>query len=528
MIKNILKAIAGYLPFKAVLPLGQSFSPQRRLALWVIVLLGLTASSCLKSKDEDYDPTRINDVSIRTTFESEYTLNVGDTLRLKADVDQTKPTAQLAYKWYYYSKATSSAPRVEIGNQAELDYPIITMPQGVYVLTVEVKDMASGVSTFKSTGLTIKRSTSEGWLMLTNTQGKPNFSIVTPQNELYRNVLMPSAEYPNLGTPEKLFVLNTPEANVQPIAFRTSDNMYFINHDTFEINNTIADAFLSPAGSRIMSFFGDLYAQNYFTIDERGKVYWLRRGLPANVNKNFPTGFSVPLGGSYEAAQTILPSSSSNPVQAFFFDRAGKRFVCQPAATASRDNMFPVRTLANAGLDKTKWDTDNFTDEMVFGGHGNSALNYIVGKNVSGYTLYTLNDIVYGAVVYPAVTEPQKLTALGQNSDIHLFAFSGKLPLFYYIDGQSLYLYNISERKSTLLYSFPEAEKPVDMKMLRETMGVTLPLANSQFAVAVNRGAEGILYTFNISNTGMLEGNSYFKRYEGIPFIVSLSYKNKP
>ncbi len=503
----------------------------KRLAIVFLSFLIPTLSGCLKKDTDKYNPDSINNVSIINSFDENYTFNIGDTIKLDAVVEKSKPASELSYKWYYYSTADASASLVEIGNQAKLQYPIITTKQGNYVLTLEVKDVATGVSSFQRMGLTIKRSTTEGWLMLTNTQGKPNFSIVTPANELFRNILLPSDDYPDLGTPEKLFVLNTVDARIQPIAFRTSNNMYFINHDTFTINSTIVDAFTTPLGSKIMSLYSDLYTLNYYTIDNQGQVYWLRRGLPANVNKNYPTGFSVPLGGNYKANSCFLGSVNGNPVSAFFYDEAAKRFMCQPAATATRNSLYSLKSFAVSGQDKAKWDTDNFPDEFVYSESGNSDLKYIVGKNATGdYMLYTLDDIAYMTTKYPATTEPLKLTAIAPNSNTRFFAFSGKLPLFYYITDRSLYLYNISERRSTLLYTFPATESPVDLKMLKEAPLPTtiIPRANMQLAVAANTSTEGILYTFNLTNTGILDGGSFFKRFDKIAPIVSVEYKNRP
>jgi hypothetical protein len=122
----------------------------------------------------------------------------------------------------------------------------------------------------------------------------------------------------------------------------------------------------------------------------------------------------------------------------------------------------------------------------------------------------------------PATSKAPLLIPNGE--DPYLFTLSGKLPLLYYMAGNNLYLYKITEKTSVLLYSFPTDETITALEMIRERIP-TNPLADTRIGIASNDSNGGIFYIFDLSPTGALQGGTYTSRIDGFDPIVDIAYK---
>lgn len=483
----------------------------------LFLFAALTFSSCLKKSTDTYDFDKINNVSIDSTYKDSYVVNVGDIFSIEGKATASKPTSKLSYQWYYYT-ATDSAKVV--GNSPKLDLPI-EMPTGVYTLVFKVTDDASQTSTFKQINLTVKELTSEGWLILTNDQNGPNFSIVSSEGDIYKNFLKPSDQFKNIGTALNFEVFNNAYAtNIQPITLTTTSDLYFIDHTDFKINSTANDAFKVVTNKEIIRYGSDEYSMGYYMIDSDGKVYYSK--ATGQADKNFPANFDQPCAGTYKATDIILTSLNSNPVSAIFYDELGKQFMYQRVNTTTL-TAFP------AAPSDAPFSMSNFTDKILYGAIGDNSQTYVVGKTNSGiFNLYTMG-LADPLKTYPARAKVQ--LDIPSGSVATLFAVSPKLPLLYYISGQSLYVYKMGEKKSTLLYTFPPSETPSDLKMLRGNQLITeavLPTLNNRIAVSTNENGEGIFYTFDITPTGNIKNAKYTDRITGFAPIVKIQYKQKP
>lgn len=480
----------------------------------IAMLLLLVLTSCLKQNLGDFAPDKVNDLTISGDLKDTYMVNVGDVLKLDAKVEQSQGNGSLTYQWYYYSTG-DNAVRVVVSNTAQLDLKI-EMATGSYILVAESTDTKTGVKAYKKMALKVKRFTSEGWLILTWKDNKANMSIVSSDNDVLRNFLIPSTEYPINSKPQKLFCVNHWDNTIQPIAILTAQpKLFFLDRNTFEVHNDETTAF-SGGGSPIITNFGtDMYFNSYYMWDIEGQVYQSNGGEDAN----YPSGFDQSMSGNYKASKFVLDVASGYPAPAVFYDEEAKRFLYQGYGGNEllSFNTKPVDAPFNVS---------NFTDEIKFAALGASEQTYIVGKSALGqYNLYTL-ALSKATDIYPA-SSVVKLT-IPNNGNPSFYAVSGKLPLLYYIVDNSLYLYKMGEKTTIKLYTFPAEETVAAFQMFRETLTLneaSNPLINNRLVVAVNNGSEGIFYTFDLSATGALKTGRYATRNDGFDPIIDIAYK---
>nr|WP_121269244.1 PKD-like family lipoprotein [Pedobacter schmidteae] len=478
-------------------------------------VLLLMLSACLKKELGDYNPNGVNDLTIGSNLQDAYLVNVDDILKLDATVAQSEGGGNLTYQWYYYDAAGSVTGRKVVSNAAKLEFKI-DMPTGLYYLVAETTDTKTGVKGYKKIALTVKRFTSEGWLLLTWKDNKTNLSIVSSANEVLKSFLKPSTAYPLDFKPEKLFCYNDWAPAAQPIVIKTSEpKLFFLDHNTFEVHSDGADAFVGGLSSSLTHFGSDMYFNVFYVWDANGAVYQTNRGTVID----YPSGFNQPLLGNYRASRFVLPVSSGYPVPAVFYDEQGKRFLYQDYGG---NTLKPFQ----AKPASAPFDVNNFTDEIKFTGLGASDMTYIVAKNTAGdYILYRL-ELNNALNVYPAMAA-DKLDLKGNGAPT-FYTLSGKLPLLYYILNNELYVYKMGEKRSTMVYSFPTDEAVSALSMLGGSPWFTStnnPAVENRLGIATNKGAEGVFYTFDLSATGLLKTGKYTTRNDGFDPIIDIAYK---
>ncbi len=210
-------------------------------AIILCLLIPCLLGSCIKKNLGNYDPNALNDFSIELSIPDNYLANVDDILKIQATLSQTKekPASAFTWQWKYYPAGNYiSDPAVIVGDQSAIELPI-TMATGQYVLVAEATETATNIKAYKKIALTVKKLSSEGWLLLTWKNNKANISIVSSDNIVFKDFLKPSEQYPVTHKPVKLFCVNDWDAGVQPIVLKTEEpELYFIDHNTFEINTS--------------------------------------------------------------------------------------------------------------------------------------------------------------------------------------------------------------------------------------------------------------------------------------------------
>lgn len=483
------------------------------------VLLLVVLSSCIKQNLGDYKPDSVNSLNIDGNLKDAYLVNVDDVLKLEANTKQSTGGGDITYQWYYYSSTNDAGDkRVVVGSSPKLELKI-DMKTGSYFLVVESTDTKTGIKGYKKMQLTVKRPTSEGWLLLTWKNSKANLSIVSSNNEVFKDFLRPSTEYPISVKPEKLICINDWDAASQPILITTAKpNIYFLDHNTFEVHNDGPMAFLSALNIKVTNFGSDLYNNAFYMWDDNGLIYTLAR--PRSGSIDFLSGFDQALPGNYRASKWVIPGPPTAPIPAIFYDEAGKRFVYHDP---SRKDIRPFTTKPFGA----PFDLNNFTDEIKFAGNGSDNRSYVIGKNIAGeYSLYTM-DFNKALDVYPAFAI-DKLNLIDNGAPV-FFTVSGKLSLLYYIANNGLYVYKMGEKKTQLLYPFPADEQVSALSMLRGSDWFQAtperPFIDNRLGIATNKSGVGVFYTFDLTATGAIRLGTYSTRNDGFEPIVDIAYK---
>lgn len=107
-------------------------------------------------------------------------------------------------------------------------------------------------------------------------------------------------------------------------------------------------------------------------------------------------------------------------------------------------------------------------------------------------------------------------------------AFSGLYFHIYYSVGNELYLLDVTNNSSKLVYQFPSSEIITAMKIKQTRSSfVGFPDNNRTIAVGTYDGQEGRVYVFSIDNVGEFVDQTYTTVYEGLNKPISLEYKNR-
>lgn len=477
------------------------------------VLVLLVLSGCLKQNLGDYKPDLVADLNVGSNLENSYVLYTNDVLQLDAALNHGVANESVTYQWHYYPADTyGTVEKVNVGNTSKLNMKM-DMNTGDYFLVVESTDTKTGVKGYKKMNLTVKSPTSEGWLLLTWKNNKADLSIVTSENKIFKNFLLPSDQYSIDAKPEKIICVNDWDKLSQPIVITTDKpNVYFLDHNTFEIKQDGTDAFSSAINFNVTNYGADIYNNVFYLWDDDGMVY--RKFRSGSID--FPTGFDQAFTGNYKASKWSIPVGSMYPVSSLFYDELGKRFIYDDW-TRTDMRFFGTRPSGAA------FDMNNFTDDIKLADNGSDGMSYIVGKNVLGeYHLYSmfLDDVINN---YPA-RAVDKLNITDKVSPA-FFTLSGKLSLLYYVVKNELFVYKMGQKETILLYTFPADEQVAALSMLRGSSGLNSALVDNRIGIATNKGSEGIFYTFDLTATGAIRLSKYNTRDEGFDPIISIAYK---
>lgn len=490
-----------------------------------IIGLSVVLSSCIKTYFGDYDYDLVPDIQFDDQLSDSYLLNVDDSLQFVVDMASLGVAEEdFSYRWYYYAENTATdgvTPIVEVGASPELNL-IGNMATGAYFFIFEAIDNETSLVYYKRMTLNVQRFTSEGWLILTSSGvGEANLSIVTSQDVVYRDFFPLSTTMPMVGNPLEILVVNSPQDGQQPIAIRTdAPQFYFLNRETYEIQTTANGLFAGGSSAQFDFFASDWWAATFYLRDTEGNFYWT-----SNVDDLLLPEFSGVMGGGYRLAPLAMPTSSSYPIHAMFYDEGNRQFVYQSTYV---NNIIPFQFQPEQIPVDPAFDIYNFTDRILFGGPGTEAVQYIVGiDEANNYTLYGFSIDYYTALIYPGVSTAPIVSP--SQDELRFFSLSGIRSLLYYMAGNDLYMYRMGEQDHILLYSFPEEERVVACEVFRQPVLVSdneyFPTMENRICVATNSNGEGFFYTFDLSPTGIIATGTYTDRYDGFPPIIDIAYK---
>ncbi|MEO6681237.1 MAG: PKD-like family lipoprotein [Ginsengibacter sp.] len=470
--------------------------------------LVLMAQSCKKDHG-NYTYKDLNEVTIKTN-DTAFVIQQLETLKISPALTETIPGDSYTYAWTIYLQRTPPTgvdhSTTLISTEKDLNKQISNSPNDYWVL-LTVTNEKTKIKAFQRYSVTVSGAFYDGWLVTSNKNGKAMVSFVRKDNAVFYN---PINEINNIELKGKaLGAYSGVISRLSQINVFTDSEVYRLNADDFIVNGTHDNLF----GAGTKSFEKPFYTVNSINTDQ----YIVDKGsVHATITPNFgPPGkyserFAGP-DGNYEAFPYFM---SGSRFYAVFYDNLNQRFL---------NTDYNSRTLYTfANFVGAAYDLNNVGKTMIAGDTGPGNEYYLIMKDETDYYFYTFipKNASPAGVKQPILNSPEIKIATS-------FASSTALKQMYYAAGKNLYVYDVLANNSRKVYEFPAGTNIKDVEMLKSKgWGKADPLFNNRLVVATYNGTEGELYYFNLTSTGDIEGQTFFKKFSGFGDIVQINYRN--
>lgn len=472
---------------------------------YILILICLTiviSAGCYKDKG-NYDLIEINKINATADVKDTIKLLQFDTARIKMTINQTLaiPEERLTYRWsaYLFSPPLTGVIDQTLSNEKNLNVAVGLRPDK-YTLLYTVTDTQTGVSFFKKFYMEVSSVLSEGWLCINEKQnGSRDIDLVNPSGTVIRDIYRTANGGESLPAgAHTVKVLTTFFGSSQNIIILAENDAVRVNYASFMRMERARDWFIqAPAKIRPENYYYNKVGSNaYFVTD--GGFY------AAQVD----TRFGAVIDGDYTISKYTFPSSNGT----YTFDSKNQRFL-----NYSGNKMLAFSTPANA-----PFDMNQIGKELIFSGPAPSDRYNCLFKN-NGENKFYIYQINTGAAAATAIYDVSNATGL---KDATNFASSSLYLHMYYTVGNQLYLLDIANNISKVIFSFP-ANEVVTTMMLKQSLSqfLSYPDGNRALAVGTYNQTEGKVYTFSIDNVGGFVGETFTKSYSGFGKPIQLEYK---
>lgn len=467
---------------------------------WPIYIVGLlTIVSCSKTElsSSEYTYNPVNELTIKTDTNA-YNVVQFDSLRIVPSISESiAQNTTFEYEW----KALGKEKITLLSDKRDLRISVGLAP-GTYNLQYSVIDTKTGLRYSRLYDLVVNSGFHSGWFIIHNKNDKGMLSFIRTDNVVFQS---PAEDANKKSYPGKAlrayYALLTGQPNYASILYFTSEGVYRFDPNNFAQvgdSQTIlpyVNKFDNP-GYTISSIATDQY------IIDNGNLYaGLGIFYPAEILKPF----SPRIEGDYNLYKDALIATS---LTTYFYDNKYKRFMTM---------MYNTRSLNVATKNVTqKFDLSDVGKTMIAADIGSKVRNdaqiYCVMEDSNGRYLMSLNGAIpkYNQKVLDS-TSPNFSKATS-------FTTTGTaLEHMYYAYDNQIYLYDIPNNRSSLIYEFPQGQKITTLAMDKSTgKGLT---------VATYRNTEGEVYYFDINTLGWFTNNTYKSSFKGFGEIVHLSKK---
>ncbi|WP_160366839.1 PKD-like family lipoprotein [Sphingobacteruim zhuxiongii] len=469
------------------------------IAFLMIIFL---CQSCYKDKG-NYDTTEINEISFEKIGSDTVQVSQFDTLSVQTLLKHTMGNNDdLAYKWsvYDFNPPISGGTNETLSTSKDLAV-ICGLGPGNYTLLYTVTDNKTGVSFFKKYFLQVSSAFSEGWLMIgEGSDAKRDLHLLNPSGQIVRDIYAtanPGTELPKGA--HTVRVLTTFFGGSQDIYILGEDDAVRVFYTNFMKLNSLKDWYIElPKENKPLNIMYDQIGFN---------VMFISNGMMFSNQIN--TRYAAALPGNYNFSKYFLPFPSSEG--AVVYDVTAKRFFL---LNGKRVNAF-------ADSETAGFNMNNVGMTPLFGGPAPSSQYSFLMKDNAAIP-YVLRISTSGAVSKTKVDQAEEISKATQ------MVFSGLYFHAYYAVGNKLYLLDIANNKSTLVYQFSTAERISTMSLKQSTSQfVGFPDNNRTLAVGTYDGSKGKVYTFSIDNVGTFVGGEHTMLFDNLEKPITLQYKNR-
>lgn len=465
----------------------------------LIVLI--TAIGCYKDKG-NYDLREINKISFVKNGSDSIQINQFDMLMVEPSIDQTMSHSEdnLDHKWtvYLHDEPMSGVIHEELAQTKNLNVQFGLRPDR-YTLLYTVTDRNTGVSEFKKYFLQVGSKLSEGWLMISeDIEGDRDVDLLHPEGYVIERLL--SSANPSVILPKglhKISVLTTFFGGSQDIFLMGEDDAMRVRYVDFTKINELKDWFVEGQPiHKPQDYAYDMVGGNAFYMDN-GKLY--------SNQVDFRYGNAVT--GNYRLAPFIYPSQSGE--SAVVYDQIKKRFLSYQRKVLNEYSSGGAFDMNNVGL-----------TALFAGPAPGNQFSYLMKGEADDY--YVVRVHQGGAEGKYSVNKAENI------HKVEHVAFSGLYFHIYYSVDNKVYLLDVSNNTSTLVYTFPSSETISALSIKQSNSSfVGYPDNNRTLAIGTYDGNEGKVYAFSIDNIGKFVDDTYFELYTGLQKPISLTYKNR-
>jgi len=489
---------------------------QRKQIILAAAFCCMLLFSCIKDNN-DFNYEELNNITIKIPNEA-ITVVQRDMIRINPEIIETKPgSGPFIYKWEIYRPEDLKSWEINplnpatkgtlLSTEKNLNVEALQAP-GNYKIQYTIIDTKTNLKQSFQYLITVNGKFYEGWMVMSDKDGKPLLSFVRKDETVYLDVIKTSN--PNLTIAGKpLAAFAGIQKSLQEVNVFTDQDMYRFSANDFSYKNKTADLF----ETNVVPFSNPSYAVNSVNFDQyvvsNGSVYGAV--TPAVGEGKYSERFNGP--DNYSVFPYFM---SGQYAWALFYDNNGKQFL---QGTYTR-RVFT--TFAHNADEKIAFQMNNVGKTMIGGDRGGNNEYFLVMKDQSDYYIYTVlpNEKQVAGVTHKMIDAPEISLA---NS----FAASELNRHLYYAAGNKIYLYDILAKSAKLVYTFPANIRIKDLKMLKsQEWGPTSPLDNKRLVAATYNGTEGELYYLDVLPIGEIANGSYSKKFGGFGNITQISYRH--
>ncbi|MGY0425685.1 MAG: PKD-like family lipoprotein [Polaribacter sp.] len=486
-----------------------------KIQLLLMLCISLCTVSCLQD-DGNYEYKNINEIKI-DSLKEKYSVKRFDNFNIVPKVTNTQEeSANLSYKWQAYKIGLEYDKLTDLSTEKNLTVPIKLLTGG-YTIYYTVSDNNTGVEWQDSFEIQVTNSIYQGWLVLSDVNGKPRLDILSLTDGEYQMKKDIISGLVLDGVPGFVYCYELDGFRTYGVYVSTSGNgTVRLDPDTFSWNkgHNISKEFVStqPTNLEVDNLISQNNSEAFIAVDGDIYAYYKGRGIYYNVPINKIDG------ETFEASPLIAIGNYKGPI---LYDNTNKRFVKVRDAFVS-----PI-----SGALATKFD-------------------YTTGKDLLYMASSDFNNS-YGAETFAILNDPvdnkkyvaQFNSANGAQSNYHeitapnfdqatSYAVSPQWGYLFYAAGSKVYEYDISS-KTTKLMIDKGTEEITLIKfqhfLAGNSRGATYEELYSNLAsklvVCSYNGSEGTMELYSVPPVnGPIKLES---TYTGFGKIKSISYRER-
>lgn len=415
---------------------------------------------------------------------------------------QTEANQSYIYQWKVYQ---SSGFSKVISTDKDLNVKV-DIPVGTYDLEYRITNTATGVQSFELIQLTVSGKYSNGWIVTNNHNGNAEITFIRADGEIFRDII--KAENGQSISEVPLATFTAAREGLSLSYLFTKKGIYRMGAEDFFINGKTKDILEIPLNNYSSVTYGlNGYGTEQFIIADGG----LFIGIGQTFYKDqVLSPFTQRITGDYDLYPAVINSSR---YFGYFYDNKFKRFL-----------NVQLLTTALQPVESTIKENDNYNLAHV----NKTMIGCDLGPEIDYYNneVYMIMADQDDRFLYSIKsTSPGRAQQINRSPEIQnakFFATSRVLPHMYYATDQAIYLYDIEQNASRLLYTFTAGLHIADMKMLRDDHS---SMESKRLVVATNRNSKGEVYYFEINQLGEFSNKTFSKKFTDFGTITSLTLK---